>query len=259
MKNKFKAILLIFVTLFTFLLASCGTSSVNGDSYDKGVASGENNNVVIETTRKIYYTVDYDINAKDYTKIKKELSDKVNSLDGYIQKSTDSETYSNYVYRIPTLKLNEFLDYVDAYGDTVESKKVTSTDITTTYSEKEAKKEVLSASRKAYLSLLNDGTLSMSDIIAIQDKISNLDIEISIIEKELASYDNLLDYSTVTIDYRTDNDLSFIAQYGNYLGGFFVGLGQGILYLLPVLFCGAIICLAAFVIIKVSKKNKKNK
>lgn len=260
MKNKIKVALLSIIAIFTFLLASCGSSDKNM-SYDPGPSIGEENNVVIQTTRKIYYTAFYDIECEDFTEIKSQINDKVNSLSGYVQKSSDGDNGALYIYRVPTTRLNEFLDYVDNYGDTVTSKKVDSTDITTSYSEIEAKKEVLTASRVAYLDLLNKGGLSMSDIIAIQDKISVLDIEIATIERELASYDNLLDYSTITIDYyKKTKDLSFFEQYGNYLAGFFDGLGKFILYSLPFVLCVGVLCLCVLGGVKINKiyMDKKN-
>lgn len=257
MKNKFKALLLIVITVFIFLLASCAGAD-NSHSLESGPSVDSENNVVVETTRKIYYTAYYNIECDDFTKIKDEIYEKVNSLSGYVQKSSDGQRSAEYIYRVPTAKLNEFLNYVDDYGTTVTSKRVDSTDITSSYSEIEARKEVLTASRSAYLDLLNQGNLSMSDIIAIQDKISALDIEISTIEKQLASYDNLLDYSTITISYyKTTKTIGFFAQYGNYLAGFFVGLGKFILYSLPFMLCLCIVCLGVLGGVKLRKKYKK--
>lgn len=261
MKNKLRFLLLLVVTIFTFALASCGADGVPNDNFG-GSAENNDNNVVVETTRKIYYTANYKIICDDYSDIKTNINNKVNEYAGYVQKSSEYEKYATYVYRIPTDKLNEFLNYIDSFGNDVEAKNINSTDITSQYSEIEAKKEVLTASRKAYLDILDKGGLSMSDIIEIQDKITSLDIQIATIEKEMASYNNLLDYSTVTIDYsvKTKN-LSFIAQYGNYIAGFFEGLGKFILYALPFFLCMAAIGLGVLGGVKIKKKidERKNK
>lgn len=69
----------LFAILFTFLLFGC-------DAPDHAGANNEetNNSVVIETSRKIVYTVDYSIEGKDAFELKNDVYDKVISLNGYI-------------------------------------------------------------------------------------------------------------------------------------------------------------------------------
>ena len=58
MKNKLRFLLLLVITIFTFALASCGADGVPNDNFG-GSAENNDNNVVVETTRKIYYTANY--------------------------------------------------------------------------------------------------------------------------------------------------------------------------------------------------------
>lgn len=258
MKKYCKFLLLILCFLFSFVLTSCSENESN-DSY--GIDENTNN-VVIDTTRKMYYTVEYYIEAEDITNIKKEINSKVDELNGYIQTSSNSNNNAKYVYRIPTDSLNLFLDFIDAYGESINEKKVKATDITSSYSQVEARKEVLAASRAAYLKILESNELTVSEIISIQDKLSDIDTEMLKIEKELSSYINLIDYSTITIEYEYDEpEPGFFKDYFEYLGELFVFGGKAFMYLLPFICVGGIIIAVIVISSKVRKKknNSNNK
>ena len=66
-------------------LSSCGADNSGVESLP-GVDSSVDNGVVIETTRKVYYVVDYSINSKDYSEIKQNIGKEVTTLGGYIEK-----------------------------------------------------------------------------------------------------------------------------------------------------------------------------
>ena len=250
MNKKINAIMLI---LFGGLLFSCSAENNVGGGVSGGATEGTNNNVVVETTRKIFYTVEYNISCEDYNEIKNNISKKVDDYDGYIQSSTDSTNYSEYVYRIPTEDLNSFLDYVDSYEE-VSYKNVTSTDITSSYSQTEARIEVLENSRNSYLKILQDNSLSMQEIIQIQNKIDEIDSELLSLKNQMSYFDNLLDYSKVTIRYgKIYQEPSFFREYGQYFVDVFVGFGKFILYLIPF----AILASPFVVLVVILNKRKK--
>ena len=254
----------LFITLclfiFAFALVGCGADSY-GDNYN-GEMGNEGNNVVIETNRKIYYTGKITITTKKADEVSNRIGSKVKEYNGYASSISynDYETSKTIVitYRIPTEKLDNFLDDVDKEKG-VTSKSITSTDITTNYNKAAARLEVLKTSRAAYLKALEEAT-TQSEIIGINDKIERIDTEILELTMTLQSYDNLLDYSTITITYTTEKEPSFFGEYFEYVGDFFVGLGKAILYLLPPAIVGAIIAGSIILIIKLSsKKRKKSK
>lgn len=253
--RKIKKILYIFIILLvTILITSCDSNAAS----DTPGFSDEANNVVIDTTRKMYYTVDYEIEAENIEDIKAEINDKLLEFDGYIQNSSDSEASAKYVYKVPTSNLNSFLDFIDSYGESVNNKNVTATDITSSYSQVEARKEVLLASRAAYLKLLEGDDLNLSDIISVQNKIADIDSELLKIEKDLASYDSLINYSTITIKfYLIEKEAGFFEDYGIYLGELFVFGGKAFMYLLPFICLGGIV-IGGIVIGARVRKNKKN-
>ena len=208
----------IFILLFGVLLFGCsapGDVSTNNNE--------TNNSVVIETSRKIVYTVDYSIEGVEALQLKDEIYDKVVSLNGYMASGEETFTSATIVYKVPTYNLDAFLDYIDSL-DGVGSKVVNSNDITSQYSYVEARISTLEASKNAYLSLLQDSSLSRSDIIEINDKLDEIDTELITLNAQKAQYDNQLDYSKVTIKYNAKE--KFINEYFTYLGEFFKGLGK---------------------------------
>ena len=251
MKRKLFLIILLICSMF--LLVGCSAES----SKEMCVESGENN-VTVETNRKIYYKVFYTIDTENISEINSSINSKVAELDGYTANSTQSGNYANYVYKVPTKSLNEFLDYVDSFGENVSNKTVESTDITSTYSQLEARKEVLENSRVAYLKLLNETNLSMSYIIEIQNKIDDIDSELLHLNNQLSYHDNLLDYSTITITYnQSEAKEEFFDGYGEYLLGLLNFVFYLFMYTLPFTLVAGIVLLVMYLIKK--RRMKKNK
>ena len=262
MKKIYK-IFICLIMLFGFGLASCSNSSDNQlPTYNENVGGGEdtNNNVVVDTNRKVIYSAEYTINNENISSIKSDVNNKSTSLQGYVSSSEEYTTRAKVVYRIPTDKLNEFLDYIDSF-EGVTSKKISSEDITSSYSEVEARISVLEASRASYVSLLSAGNLSKTEIMQIQDKIADIDAELLKISLQKDAYDSLLEYSTVTINYYVsapiEKEPTFFDEYWDYVGSFFTGIGKAFMYILPIALVGGVIFSAIFFPIYLKNRKKK--
>lgn len=261
-----KTLITLFALIFGLTLVSCGENP-NGDyipengGMNEGVNTETNNNVVTDTNRKVIYTVSYSINGDDVMDVKNQVNNKVIELEGYTSSSEETLKQAKVIYRIPTEKLNQFLDYIDSF-DGVGSKQITSSDITSSYAYVEAKIQTLMASREAYVKILETENLSRSEIIQINDKIAEIDTELLKINNEKASYDNKLIYSTVTINYYVNEPVAkeptYFAKYWSYLKDFFAGLANIILYTLPVILVAGTIFSAIFFPI-IAKKRRKVK
>ncbi len=251
MKKFIKCFLLVFVLLLS--LASCNAN--NGAEPDHMPDKPGSNELVIETNQKIIYTVNYSLVCEDVGETIKDINQEAIRIEGYISNSnqTDSD-YGRFVYKIPTSKLNEFLDFVDGMGGN-SSKTVSTQDVTSSYNEYMATIETLEASRAAYVKLLNDSTLTMKEIIEIKDKIDSLDSMIKEAHKNLDSLENKLNYSTVTIEYhKKGNEFNeFMKDYGSFIMTIGKTLGTIVLYGLPFAATAGII----FGIVVIIKKKKK--
>ena len=204
--KKSNKILIGFLSLLA--LSSCGADNSGVESLP-GVDSSLDNGVVIETTRKVYYVVDYSINSKDYSEIKNNIGKEVTTLGGYIEKSKDNDDSSYYTYRVPTEKLDTLLAYIDTNGKEISYKNVSSYDITSSYSDVEARIEVLEATRDSYLTLLADPSITTNDIIMIRRELDDINSELLSLNKQQAYYDNLLDNSVSNDSYYKEATSTF--------------------------------------------------
>lgn len=244
-----------YILLFILCLCMVGCSKATAGN-DNAISNPEGSSLV-ETSQKIYYTVNISLKTSNVDGTINSLFDKATELNGYMANSSiSSEGRSSVVFRVPTKDLFTFLSYLENDGNEVVNKTINTNDITSNYNKVEARLEVLNASKKSYLNLL-EKAYSVNDIINIQNKIEDIETEILELEMQKASYDNLLDYSTITI-YLNYEDSSYFKDYLSYLVGLCEVLFTIFIYTLPF----GIIVILVIVIIKVTKKNslkRKNK
>ena len=248
---KKRLVLLLFILFGLIpLFTSCSDSSVPSTS---------DNNVDTESDRKVVYDIYYEIESRDVNNIEYSINLKVREFGGYIANSVDNKKESRYTYKVPTSKLNEFLDYVDhTFDEKVTDKTIKSTDITTKYSKVLARIEVLEASKLAYLNMLKNDNLSMSQIFDINNEIENIDTELVSLYNTLASYDSVIDYTQITIEYV--DDPRFFASYGDYLADSFKVIYKIFFYALPYgLAVGLVVFLANLPGILRKRKREKEK
>ncbi len=197
-----KLLALVMAIILCACLVAC--SAPNSD-YEAGKAPGDVQASIVNNplNRKIVYTVYMTLESKDITALKNSINAKNAELGGYIEDS--SEDYSDgkcveawITYRVPTEKLDEFVNTIEGNGG-VESKSISTTDITTSYVDALAEKSALEQ-RKALLSqMLDDTSISATDRINIINEISKVNTELQSIELLINSYDSDVNYSTVVI------------------------------------------------------------
>lgn len=250
MKKKFLSVILF---LLCICLCSCGNDSqdYNHSDYFEDVSdSNENNN--FSTTRKIIYNVIYDIEEDNINEVINILNNNVKDYNGYVNYSKENDNNAYYIYKIPTSNLDDFMSTIEKYN--VENKTITQEDITSSYNSTLARIEVLNAQRDAYLKILTENSLTYSDIITINNEISKIDIELKELELQKESYDESIEYCTVTVYYYTYDNSNFFTDYVSYILTIFKVILTIILYMLPF---SLIACLILLIIHIINKNNKK--
>lgn len=254
--KKISYLLLLVVLSMFCLFISCDS---NG-SYDSEEGPYES---FVETNRKVYYIVDIDYEKGDFREDVKSIKNKAYELGGYTTSS--SFTYGknargNCTYRVPTEHLDEFLNYIDSLGG-VENTTINAYDITTTYNETAEKIATLKASKEAYLLQLENPELTELDIKSITAAIREIDNEIAELEKSKSNKDELMNYSTININYDVDNNsfTIFFSNYGEYLLDFLMVFLRIVLYLLPICVVGTGIVFGIMGFDKLSKRLKGKK
>ena len=265
---KINTLSIILSTLLCGVLVSCsagGSGSTNNQGGGNNNPNGGNTtigSVYSDSERKIVYTVDYTLSTENFTEVAQEVSSYAFSLDGYISSSESSSTYYFFEFKIPVEKLNTFLTYMEEENsEHVIRQNITTEDVTTSYNEITSKIEVLTASKAAYIAILNNNDLSYDDIITINREIEEINAELLKLNKELSSIESITDFATIHItirqptQYEIEGNLSFLNSYINYLKDVGVFLIEFIMYTLPFVLIAGI----TITIIYVIRKKKLNK
>lgn len=218
MKKTLSFITVILITLF--MLTGCGDpgtsySTVENDSYIEanGIKDynynnyesnfAEPNNPYIIVTGKIH------IETKDYGETYKLVSDLINENKGHFGSSyeevqynpatgeNDGNMYGEYTVRVPKENFFSFADSISAKAKVIE-KSIDSQDVSTEYTDIEGRLAVLRAERDRLLELIEQAR-EMSDLITLEQKLSEVNYQIENYQSSLNNYDNKIQYSTVTL------------------------------------------------------------
>lgn len=225
-----KLISIILVVWMIFSLVGCssgsytdresldfvGSSSVNGSgfnsSYDGNYSESnemkpsESQNAGNETSNSQKYITTYrlTIETKKYDSVMNDIKDSVSNLGGYIESENSRDYGSNrntdLILRIPTKNVNEWLDKVNDYG-TITSKNQTTENVTLEYVDVESRLQAYKSERDALFNLLEKAE-TLNDILMIQSQLTEINYKIESYESRLRALDDLIDYTTITLNLR---------------------------------------------------------
>lgn len=280
--------LLVISTLaliLCLLLSACSASENLGndqnDHYNNngGFEIGEDNEIDSENpvnVQKLIKTVFIDLETLNYNETISAVKSRCSFYNGYIQESvekgknlySDSLRTAEIIIRIPSEKLNDFLDDVTLLGNVLQTV-VNTEDVTDAYFDIETRLEALNIKKSTYMALL-DETKEISEIVSLTDALSDVIYEIESLTTKLNKYDSLVEYSTVTIkiieveeldpnveigfiDEIKDTFISSVESLINLLKGLFICAVALIPFMsIPLLILGLIL-----IISKIKKKNNK--
>lgn len=238
------------------------------------------------TGRKLIKRVNLNIESLEFEQSVGAIESYVSAFGGYVESSSisnsnyyyyNSYNYSskariaNYVLRIPSEMLDGFLGQVGNIGN-ITSQSSSAEDITLSYLDLEARTESLEIQQERLLALLEKAE-TVDEIISLEDRLSVVRYQIESQRSTLKNYDNLVEYSTVTISLsevvkitepepttmgeRISRGLSdTFYDLGIALEDFAVGFVVNLPY---ILIWAVIIFVIVFVIVKIVKGSKKRK
>lgn len=169
-------------------------------------ANGEVSNT-IQVGRKLIRTFDMNIETKEFDEVLSGIQAKVQELGGYIEQSSldggskyysHYNRYSNMTVRIPSDKLDGFVENVKESANVTYISESTE-DITLKYVDTESRKIALETERDRLLELLEKAE-TVEDIITIEGRLSEVRYQLESYASQLRTYDNQVDYSTVHIN-----------------------------------------------------------
>lgn len=184
-------------------------SSYASDSYSEtGDLLSESDQASQTGKRKLIRNVNMDVETLSFDETLFNLESKTKALDGYIEKmeTYNGSKYSNkevtrnsvLIVRIPQENMDSFLNEVNVQSNVVrrsESMK----DVTLDYVDLESRKKSLMVEQDRVFALLEKSE-EMSEIIYLENRLTELRYEIESMEAQLRSYDNKVDYGTVYLN-----------------------------------------------------------
>lgn len=209
------------------LLAGCGSKSMSATSdYDRNAAYAETEAMrsydvgtgneaasaedtatsgdVLPENRKWVITMDIDTETEDLDGAMEALREKVGALGGYIQEQNvrNGSTYASTRYRnasltlrIPADKLDSFTESLDGFSNVVSSSR-SAEDITLSYTDTETRISMLKTEQSRLLELMEQAE-TMSDLLEIEDRLTDVNYELDRYTSRLRTMDNQVDYATV--------------------------------------------------------------
>ncbi len=182
---------------------------VEAEAAGATITSGSEVSGVAQVSRKLIRTFDINIETKEFDTVLSGIQTKVQELGGYIEQSSldggsayysSYNRYSNMTARIPSDKLDQFVENVKESANVTYISESTE-DITLKYVDTESRKIALETERDRLLELLEKAE-TVEDIITIEGRLSEVRYQLESYASQLRTYDNQVDYSTVHINIR---------------------------------------------------------
>jgi hypothetical protein len=224
-------------------------------------------------SRKIIMSASISLQTTGYDKSVMDLETLVTQYGGFVQDSStegtgksDSSRTASYVVRIPSSKLDDFLNSVGGIGKVI-SKSKKGQDVTQDYFDTDARLTTLKAEEARILDILKK-TTNMTDVITVEQRLTDVEDQIEQLTGELQKWDSLVDLSTVNINISEvkvitstpDNFGSRIASvFSSSLNALVVTLKYILIVIIAVLPFAVVIGVILVVVYLILRRRKKYK
>ena len=186
-------------------MESAAAAPMEGAANDVALkASGSTASASVPQGRKWIITVDMSVETDDLEVLQDALTQKIEGMDGYIEDQSiyNGSAYANRRYRnanltvrIPADRINSFTEEVSEVSNVV-SNNLRREDVTLTYVATESKVTALKTEETRLLELLAQAE-TMSDLLEIEARLSDVRYELESYTTQLRTLDNQIDYATV--------------------------------------------------------------
>jgi hypothetical protein len=288
MKKLLRVLAILFAVLQVGFFAGCSSSgkianynaSVNGASKSAAAtASGslpKSSDIAQATiSRKIIMSANISLQTNTYNKTVTGIETLVAQYGGFVQDSlvegtgkAGSVRTASYTVRVPSVKLDDFLSDVGKTGNLL-SKKVTGQDVTQQYFDTQTQLDSLNTEEARILEILGK-TQNMTDMITVEQRLTDVENQINQLTGELQKWDSLVDLSTVNISITEDKSAAVASVgFGNQVSAVLSGSLKALLTtlrvimiviiaILPFVVFFGIIALAIILIVRHRRKHRKS-
>ena len=174
-------------------------NSLTADSAGSATAIPEN--------RKWIITVDMSAETEDLDALLTALDERITSLHGFVENqniyngsnySSRRYRYANLTVRIPADDVNQFTEEVSGIANVVRNNKSLE-DITLSYTATESRVKALETEQARLLELMEMAD-TMSDLLEIEARLTDVRYELERYASQLRLYDNQIDYATIHLN-----------------------------------------------------------
>ena len=158
----------------------------------------------VADNRKLIRTLSLHAETEAYDEFLIWIETQVHLCGGYIEtmeantRHSSTTRYANLTIRVPADQLDAFAGLVGEESNIV-YRSESCKDITTTYVDTQAHRDALSTEYARLLELLEQAK-SLSEILQIENRLTEVRYDLQRIESQLRTYDNLVDYATITLN-----------------------------------------------------------
>lgn len=243
-------------------------------SADQGGASTD-----LPEARKWIVTVRLSAETEDLDAATAALQEKIGALDGYVEDQSihNGSSYASRRYRSASMTIRIPAEQVDSF--TVElagianvvSQDKSLEDVTLRYVATESRVKALETEEARLLELLAQAQ-DMSDLLAIESRLTDVRYELESVASQLRLYDNQIDYATVYLDIQEVREFTPVEEptvWQRIRDGFvgsLKGLGSGIVNLLvwvlacsPYLVVIGLVTAGVVLLVKRSRRHRRAK
>lgn len=225
MKKKQLICMLLALVLAVGVLTGCGGKSSSSYSYDEtynsfataeesadyymaeppAAAKGGSTAASLPQNRKWVITMDIDAETEDLDASLAAINDQIAALNGYIESQrVNNDTGSSRRYRsasltvrIPADRVDEFVQVLDSCTNVLSNARDVK-DITLAYTDTEGRITALKTEEARLLELMAQAE-NMSDLLVIEERLTDVRYELESYSSQLRRYDNQVDYATVSL------------------------------------------------------------
>ena len=190
----------MFIPLLLSLHATigCSQSSAGHGAYAREAAAVASQRAEPAGARLLVHTATATVEVWEVETAEQELSKRIEAAGGFIESSSQSEEQSaQLAVRIPAPVLESFLEALDTLG-TVTARSMNTSDVTESYADNAAKIENKRALRDKLRQLLT-AAKSVTDIIAIQKELNDVQTELDTLEGRQKRLDGQISLASVSI------------------------------------------------------------
>ena len=209
-----------------FYAGNVAETSPVTDDFNRAPETAESSSVA--ANRKLIRRVNLNVETETYDELLSKVEQMIASAGGYIESMDaytryDSTSRNAYLtIRIPANRLDAFTRDVGEVSNVINRSESTQ-DVTLTYVDMQSRKEALTIEQERLMVLLEKAE-TLTDLLEIESRLTEVRYELESIESQLRTYDNLVDYATVSLDIREVEVLTDVAE-----KGFWEKIGDGFL------------------------------